>query len=400
MPRKSIFFDIVRISIRQVLSQRRRYIAVILAIALGTAGFIVIITMGRDVKKNLNRDLDLLGRATLIRAYLDPYLPSHKYTKIQQFPPDTIEALRALPGVEAVSVIVSKPVAFSSFQKEKVVFPLVGADGFFWDVNSFTPVKGLFFTADDVAQRRRVCVLGTRLAEKIFGHTDVVGRLCLIDNEVYRVSGILGGVAVGDLIEYGFVPITAAESLISGLSPRQKLYIRCISWDDVSKVAAAIPDTIHAHQLTDSLRIEVRWDELKRVKSVAWWVELFVYFSTAATLILGGFGIWNGMMATVKSRKAEIGLKKATGAEDSDILLQFLIEALSLSFSSALLGGFIGRGAIEIGGFLLKSRPSDKLFFSCVGLALLFSLVLGAGAGFYPALKASRMEVVNALRYE
>ena len=114
MPRKSIFFDILRISIHQVIMQRRRYLGVILAVALGTAGFIVIITMGTDVKKTLNRDLDLLGGATLIQAFLDT---GHKYSKIQQFQPETIDALRALPGIEAVSAIVSRPGVYYSISK-------------------------------------------------------------------------------------------------------------------------------------------------------------------------------------------------------------------------------------------------------------------------------------------
>jgi putative ABC transport system permease protein len=397
MARKSIFFDILRISIHQVIMQRRRYLGVILAVALGTAGFIAIITMGRDVKKTLNRDLDLLGGANLIRAYLDA---GHKYSKMQQFQPKTIDALRALPGVEAVSAIVSKPSSHSSVQRNNIGFHVVGADGSFWDVNSFTPVKGSFFNAEDISQKRRVCVLGTKLALRIFGDADPVGRMCWIENEQYRVTGVLGGVAVGDLVEFGFIPITTAMEYIPGLPPPYKIYIRCTSWDDVKKVADAIPDVVHRHQLTDSLRIEVRWEELKRVKSMAWWVELFVYFSTVATLILGGLGIWNGMMATVKTRKTEIGLKKAIGAEDRDILAQFLVEAACLSFTSALLGGVFGRGALEIGSYLLKSRPHDRLFFACLGLALLFSLVLGAGAGFYPSLRASRMEVVDAIRDE
>ncbi|MGA2937044.1 MAG: ABC transporter permease [Syntrophobacteraceae bacterium] len=397
MTRKSIFFDILRISIHQVIMQRRRYLGVILAVALGTAGFIAIVTMGRDVKKTLNRDLDLLGGANLIMAYLDA---GHKYSKMQQFQPETIDALRALPGVEAVSAIVSKPSSHSSVQRHNIGFHVVGADGFFWDVNSFTPVKGSFFNAEDISQKRRVCVLGTKLALRIFGDVDPVGRMCWIENEQYRVVGVLGGVAVGDLVDFGFIPITTAIEYIPGLPPPYKIYIRCTSWDDVKRVADAIPDVVHRHQLTDSLRIEVRWEELKRVKSMAWWVELFVYFATVSTLILGGFGIWNGMMATVKTRKAEIGLKKAIGAEDRDILAQFLVEAVCLSFTSALLGGVLGLGALEIGSYFLKSRPHDTLFLACVGLALLFSLVLGAGAGFYPSIRASHMEVVDAIRDE
>ncbi len=397
MPRKSIFFDILRISIHQVIMQRRRYLGVILAVALGTAGFIVIITMGTDVKKTLNRDLDLLGGATLIQAFLDP---GHKYSQIQQFQPATIDALRVLPGVAAVSAIVARPGVFSPVRKGRIGFDLVGADGSFWDVNSFTPVNGSFFNAEDVSRKRRVCVLGTVLARKIFGDDDPVGRMCWIENEQYRVTGVLGGAAVGDFAGFAFIPITTAQEYIPWLPPPQKIYIRCASWDDVKKVADAIPDVVHQRQLTDSLRIEVRWEVLKRVKNMAWWIELFVYFSTVATLVLGGLGIWNGVMATVKTRKAEIGLKKAIGAEDRDILAQFLVEAVCLSFTSALLGGVLGRGAMEIGSYLLKSRPHDMLFFACLGLALFFSLALGAGAGLYPSLRASRMEVLNAIRDE
>jgi putative ABC transport system permease protein len=397
MPRKQIFLDILRISMHQVIMQRRRYLGVLLAIALGTAGFIVIVTMGRDVKKTLNQDLDLLGGVTQIRAFLEP---GHNHSKIEQFEPGTINALRALPGVETVSAIVFRSAVSCSVKKDRVVFGLLGVDGSYWDVNSFKPVNGSFFNAEDVSQNRRVCVLGTTLAQRIFGDDDPVGRLFWIENEQYRVLGVLGGVAVGDQVERGFIPITTAQEYIAAVPPSQKIYIRCISWNDVKKVADAIPDVVHRHQLTESLRVQVRWEELKRVQSMAWWIELFVYFATAATLILGGFGIWNGMMATVKTRKAEIGLKKAIGAEDRDILAQFLVEAVCISFTSALLGGVLGRGAIEIGSYLLKSRPPDTLFFASVGLALLFSLVLGAGAGFYPSLRASHMEVVNAIRDE
>jgi putative ABC transport system permease protein len=397
MPRKQIFLDILRISVHQVIAHRMRYLGVILAIALGTAGFIAIINLGSDVKKTINGDLELLGGATLIKAYLDA---GYKHSKVQQFEPHTIDALRALPGIEEVSAIVAKPSVFSCNKKQHLGFDLVGADGSFWVVNSFTPVKGSFFNDEDVARKRRICVLGAKLALRIFGDADPVGRMCWIENEQYRVTGVLGGVAVGDLVEFAFVPITTAREYIRGIPPPQKIYIRCINWDIVKEVADAIPNIVHQRQLTDSLRVEVRWEELKRVKNMAWWIEFFVYFSTVATFILGGFGIWNGMMATVKARKGEIGIKKAIGAEDRDILTQFLVEAVSLSFISALLGGFLGRGAIEIGSCLLRSRPHDPLFFACAGLALAFSLVLGAGAGFYPSLRASRMEVVDAIRHE
>jgi putative ABC transport system permease protein len=115
---------------------------------------------------------------------------------------------------------------------------------------------------------------------------------------------------------------------------------------------------------------------------------------------LGGVGIWNVMMAAVVTRTREIGLKKAMGAEDKDILAQFLSEALCLSMGAALLGALMGRIMMEILGYMIGSRPPENLFFMGLALGFLFAVLLGVGAGLYPSLRASRMEVVTAIRYE
>jgi putative ABC transport system permease protein len=120
----------------------------------------------------------------------------------------------------------------------------------------------------------------------------------------------------------------------------------------------------------------------------------------AASLILGGFGIWNMMMSAVRSRTREIGLKKAMGAKGRDILSQFLTESLSLSMVAALVGVLAGRLGVELISLWLGSRPSEVLFFASTGLGLAFAMVIGVGAGLYPSLQASRMTVVHALRYE
>jgi putative ABC transport system permease protein len=194
--------------------------------------------------------------------------------------------------------------------------------------------------------------------------------------------------------------LTTAQDRISGLTRPNRIYLRCNTWDDVDKVAPRIPPAVLAAQAVSGLKVEVAWDQLKRIKAVAWWVELFIYSSIAATLILGGVGIWNVMMAAVRSRTREIGLKKAMGAEDRDILAQFLTEALCLSLGSALVGMALGRVAVEIMGFALGIRPPETLFLLCLVMGLLFSLGLGIGAGLYPSIQASRMEVVSAIRYE
>jgi len=394
--------DLLRISLRHVYRQKRRYLGVIVAITMGTAGLIVVVLMGRDVKKNLNQDLDLLGRVTILKAYFEPYSATHdRGAKPRWFEPATVEALQRHPGVSGVSLAAVKAGSAVSTWRDRTQFYIVlGVDATFWDLMGFEPESGRFFDSEDLAQNRRMCVLGIELARRIFGHSDVVGLNVPIDNDLYQVVGTLGGEGVATRVDYAFLPLTTASHRIQSIRHPDRLYIRCRGWDDVKPVADAIPQIVQAHQSFEGLRVEGNWDHLMRVKRIAWWVEVFIYLSIAATLSLGGFGMWNGMMASVQTRTREIGLKKAVGAEDRDILFQFLAEALCMSLGSAFLGCFVARIGIYFLGLHLNSPVPEEIFLHHAGLALIFSVILGAGAGYYPALRASRMEVVSAIRFE
>lgn len=394
--------DLIRISLRHVYRQKRRYLGVIASIALGTAGLIVVVIMGRDVKANLNQDLDLLGRVTIIKAYFDPYSAADdRGTRPRWFQPPTVEKLRRHQGVQQLSLAAVKPgVAVSTWRDKTQSFVLIGVDDAFWGLNGFDPAHGRFFNAREVVENRRVCVLGVELARRIFGHARVAGSTLPIDNDLYLVTGTLGGEGTATRVDYAFVPLSTASRRIQSVWRPDRIYIRCKGWDDVKPVADAIPRIVKANQPSEGLRVEANWDHLKRVRRIAWWVELFIYLSIAATLLLGGFGIWNGMMAAVQARTREIGLKKAVGAEDGDILVQFLVEALCLSLGSAILGCGLARVVIHLVSLQLNSPVPEQIFLHHAGLALFFSVILGAGAGYAPALRASRMEVVSAIRYE
>ncbi len=385
----------MRVSIRQVIRHRRRYLGVALAIALGTAGFITIITMGRDFKRNCNRDLDLIGGVTILRIHFDNEMSSRP----QWFHPDTLAALRHLPGVKNLS-----PTALQNGNTDiKGVihrFPVFAVDEAFWDVRGYWACTGKLFGLDAVTGRKRECVLGEALAKKIFDNLNVAGRYLEVDGELYRVTGVLGGLTDPSLTNCAYFPLTTAKDRLPTVTLSDHLYLRCFTWDDVAEVARAIPGIVATHQSPEQLHVDVSWEALKRVKTVAWWIEFFVYVAVSATLFLGGVGIWNVMMAAVRSRTREIGLKKAMGAEDRDILAQFLAESLCLSLGSALVGVGLGRLVVELLSHLMGTRPPEDLFLVCLILGLLFAIGLGVGAGIYPSLQASRMEVVTATRYE
>lgn len=390
--------DLILIGTRQVFRHRSRYYGGVAAIALGTCGFIVVMTLGREIKSNVNRDLDLLGGATMIKVSFRTDKPGWEKSF---FHPATRDAIGRLPGVALVSKTALKRGYASSFlhQRERG-FHLVGVDEVFWRACSFTPKFGRFFGDADVTGHRKVCVLGAALATSIFGGPPPPGKLIQIDHDFYEIAGILDGPGVGDMNEFAFLPITTARDRIANLSPENKLYVRCRTWDDVETVAATIPKLVAGMQPADGLEIEVATARLKHVKRIAWWVEVFVFISISATLCLGAAGIWHGMMSAVRSRTREIGLKKAMGATNRDIMAQFLAESLCLSIGSTFVGTIAGCMILLVLSLVLHLVPAVGLLLASVLTSVMVSIMLGVSAGYYPSAKASRLEVISAVRFE
>lgn len=392
--------DLLLISVLQVARQYRRYFGIVLSIAFGTAGVIVILTMGEEVKLNLNKDLELLGGATVIKCSFEQGLsPNERVSAPQEFNFKIAEAIRKASGVATASLVTFTPGYSTWNEQEFTGYPLVGIDEFYWDVITGKVIGGRFFGPDEVQQRQRVCVLGRLLALKIFGTLDVIGLQLPISGSLYRVVGILGGNNAGDRDECAFIPFTTTKDRLDHLRP-SKLYVRCKTWDDVPGVAEAIPKIVVEFNPLEGLVVDVPWGPLQHLKRIILWVELFIYFSILATLVLGGFGIWNGMMTAVKARTREIGLKKAMGAQDFDIFFQFLAEAVTLSVGSALFGIVLGRVGVELVARLLDSQVQENLFLSYAGMSLVFAILLGSCSGIYPSIRASRMEVISAIKYE
>jgi len=402
MLRLSRLRDIIRISIRQIIRRRRRYLGPASAILLGTAGLIVVMTMRGDVREKANQNLDLLGGATILQVYYEDRPLQEPWTAKQRFFLwDAIWAIERVPGVSIVSAVAfkSEPASVAWGERETHV-PLVAVDHYFWELQNFTPVDGGFFGKSAIDNGERMCVVGAELARLIFDTETAAGRHLMIDGEMYQIAGVLDGFRVGPGTRYVFAPMTTALSRTRHMSLPVRLLVRCENWEEVDSVAAAIPKALGEYMYTDGLRVDGFWGNLDRVKMVAFWLELFADVSAIATLVLGGIGIWNIQMAAVRTRTREIGIKKAVGAEDRDIWIQFLSESLFLCMGSALMGIALGTASMEVISFLLKSRPPMDLFLRSVGRSLAFALVVGVAAGFYPALRAAKMEVASALRYE
>ncbi len=356
---------------------------------------VTVITMGQNLRENFGQDLNLVGGVTVIRVRFDNELASHP----QWFRPATVAALRGLPKVTDVSLVAAKR-ASATWRGHLERIDVVAVDGSFWQVRSFEAQAGKLFGPEAVSQRKQECVLGAELARKLFSPDHATGNLLEINTNFFQVTGVLEEMSDRPLANAAYLPLTTAEDRLLGSTIADRLYIRCHTAQDVAGVAERIHGIIQAHQPAEQLYVDVAWDNLNRILKVTWWVEIFVHLAIGATLLLGGVGIFNVMMAAVRSRTREIGLKKAMGAEDRNILAQFLTEALTLSLAATLVGMGLSRIAVEVMGWIIDSRPSEALFLGAISLGFVFAVILGVAGGLYPSIKASHMEVVTATRYE
>ncbi len=395
------FRDLMYISLRQVFRNHKRYAGVVLAVMLGTAGLVVLLTMGPEIKKKINGDLDLLGGVTIIRAgFTEAPTEQERISSTGFFYGGVVEALRQIPGVAEASLRATKGSAHVLIGEHKYNFTLFAVDEYFWTTNGLEVDTGRLIGKKEVENLEKAVVLGQGLAKRLFPGESALGKLIPIDLELFRVIGTVSGIGLGDRTDCAFIPIGVAYQRLSGFPLPERINVRCRTWDDVEKVAAEMVSAISSRQPAGRLRIEVGWEQVKRIVSITWWTQFLVYLSLCVTFILAGFGIWNSMMSAVQSRTREIGLKKAIGAEDGDIFVQFISEALFLSVGSGLMGIVVGRIAVEIFSKFLHIHPPQNMLILSMLCSVVFSLILGLGGGIYPSLRASRMEVVSAIRYE
>jgi putative ABC transport system permease protein len=367
-------------------------------IAVGTAGFIVIQTMGDSVEKKMGEHLELLGEATVLKAYWeneDSYHPG-------QFTMRDVARLKRIPHLLAVAPVVSLPQVNAVFKTTEWSPGLFGVDNQYWMTQSPTVLRGRLIGPSDVVGRKTVCVLGQDVVKYLFEKSDPLGAYLKAGNLTFEVVGILGGIQHSDIRRSIFIPISTAQNLFHGLYRIQEIFLRVDDWNYVESAKNdAMNVLVSSHKgYENGIRVQFFPDRLQRVKSTVYLVKLFVYAALGVTIILGGLGITSVMLAAVQDRTREIGLRKALGAREGIILLQFLIEAVFISFLSGAIGVVAGFSLVQLLKGPLGVDVSPAMITVSIIGGLMFTVFLGVISGIYPSIRASRMDSVTAMRFE
>ncbi len=406
------FADVLDQAWRIVTGHRLRSFLLILGVAVGVATLLGITTIVRGLSGKIRQDIVSAAR---------PYLYVARYTGLggedveakmrrPQIQPECIAAARRLPGVEGVDYMISNGRGtILTYRKERTnIVQVVGASARFADLYSFTLEEGRFFTDDEAAARRRVCVLGAGPAEKLFPHVDPVGKRLRLFGIEYEVVGTMESRrqvfgSFGD--NFVVVPWPSFEKDFS-LGDRfddRTMAVTVADGYDLEEVRTELIGTLRAvRRLRPGQEndFEVVTSETygALIDKITGAIALLLVVLSSIGLMVGGIGVMNIMLISVTERTREIGVRMAIGARRRDILVQVLLEASVLTMT----GGLVGIGL----GYALAWGATRALHFPfgfslpIALLAVVFSAGIGIGFGLYPANRAAGMDPIEALRHE
>ena len=406
------------IAYRALKINKSRSFLTILGILIGIASIMMMVSLCSGAEKLILGEISGFGGETIaINSGQEPSGPTDLASAIHSdsLKKKDVELLRHksnVPYAKEVEpmVMVSGDV---SYESETYTPVTLGGSAEFLTRTFNTPVKeGDVFTESDIQQSEKVAVLGDKVKQELFGESDAVGKYIQLGDFKFRVVGVLakkGMVSFFDMDQLVIIPHTTAQTYILGIDYYHEIDVVAENVNVVDQTAADIEKTLReAHNIDDPEKddfyVTTTQGAIEQIQTVIAALTTFLSSVVAIALVVGGVGVMNIMLVSVTERTHEIGLRKAVGATEREILQQFLLEAILLTFIGGVMGIILG-GILSLLISLIMAQfvaPnwSFSFPFSAVLLGMGTTTLVGLVFGFYPARKAARKNPVEALGYE
>ena len=397
-------------------ANKTRSTLTILGIVIGVAAIILVTGLGQGAQNLILDQIRGLGGQTIIiepgRQPQGPSDFSEAFTdSLREKEYQAITKKSNIPGIKQATPLVVLS-ATAIYNNETKRSQIVGASETLFNIFDIELADGNVITNEDIKQMAFTTVIGDKVREKLFGQSDALGQKIKIKNRTFKVVGIvnpMGNVASLDIDNLIVVPYTTAQHYLSGTNYYNMIMVQAGSEDIVPQVSEDIKRTLREmHNITDSAKddfhLVTQADAIQMVSMITNILNVLLGSIAAISLVVGGVGIMNIMLVSVTERTREIGLRKALGASNANILTQFLLEAILLTSIGGLFGVAFGAGGSFLTSIILSKTVAAGWSFTfpvqSAILGLTVSALIGLIFGLYPARQAAQKSPIEALRYE
>ena len=384
--------EIIVSAAKAVWTHKMRSFLTMLGIIIGIFAVTALISVGQSSNAAVTEQIEGLGSNLLTISIRD----NRADLKL-----DDVEQLGRLPGVGAVSPYISSTYTVKNGDTSMEDISVIGVTSDYQDIREYEVTEGRFISAKDNDNRLKVAVIGRDVAIELYSSLDVVGQKLSVNGTKYEIVGVLAEQGDDETVsgdELVIIPFVTAQRVMQNTTI-STIYASAASAETVSIAQASLESFLKQYSTEDNgYSINSQDSILESLQEVSATQTAMLGGIAGISLLVGGIGIMNIMLVSVMERTRDIGIEKAIGATRRDILLQFLFEAIIVSG----MGGLIGILLAEFGsGFIGQLMDTTVAVQSSVMLtALGFSLIIGVGFGIYPAIKASKLNPIEALRYE
>ncbi len=402
----SIYFESVLMAWESIIASKLRSLLTMLGIIIGVAAVIALMSLGYGVRENIESNISSLGSNLLTvspgtgrKPGVRPAAGSMETLTYKDY-----LAVKNLPNIAHCSPMVRSSYVVVAGNKNWTT-TVYGVTSEYKDVSSLDVTEGRYWTEKEFEARARVAVIGKTIAENLFGTESPIGQKLRINNDPFTVIGVLEekGYSFSDQDDRILCPFSTVQERMMGITYLNSITLTTVSSDVMSQAETDITNLLRTrHRLLatadNDFSINNSQDILETMESTTQSLTIFLGSIAAISLIVGGIGIMNIMLVSVTERTKEIGIRKALGATYEMIIIQFLIEAVTISIAGGLIGVIFGIIMAKVIP-LIVSMNTVITAAPIVG-SFLFSVAIGLIFGLYPARKAAKLNPIDALHYE
>ena len=401
-----MFYETLKLAVQAIRRNALRSFLTLLGIVIGVSAVIAMVTIGTGTTEKVKEEMAKLG-SNMLFVRPGQWGPGRSSAKARPFDARDIVELRAqLRGVKAVAPLAQQSVSVVYGSESRTV-GTIGTDASYIVTQDWNLAQGRNFLNTETRSGRAACIIGETVHEKLFGSTDAIGKRIRVSNVSCEVIGILaekGESGFGtDRDDVVLMPLRTYHRRIAGDTDINRINISAHDGVDTAKVQADIERLLRERRgITAREEDDFRVADMKQIAdtqtATTGVLTMLLGAVAGVSLLVGGIGIMNIMLVSVTERTREIGIRLAVGAQESQVLMQFLVEAVVLSLFGGTVGVVLGLtlAAVASIGMSIPLVLDPRI----VVIAFAFSALIGIVFGYFPARRAAQLNPIDALRHE